>query len=130
MLTAVALRGFLLRLISRVLLIAYAGLMFKPAMPVVMDAMAHTFWHSAHMKIVHRVNGKEHVHYELCKVTKDGEKQKSTGKWKYEPGDEMIVNRAVEVPLATTVYCSQIYADVLQVFPESFDDPDFLPPKA
>jgi hypothetical protein len=57
------------------LLIAYALLLVKPALPVVADTFAHTFWKEKHMLTVHEVNGIFHMHNEMSRAEKQ-EKEK------------------------------------------------------
>jgi len=124
------LKQIIVRFISRFLLIAYALLMFKPAMPIVNDFIAHTFRKAAHLKVVHRVNGKTHVHYELCKAAKDGEPQKNTGKVKIEHVDEANLTQSSPILFAQISFVVPIYVDVLRPIPDAYSAPDFLPPKA
>jgi len=51
------------------LLFTYSASILKPAMPYLSDTIAHTFYHSEHIKTVHFENGKYHVHHELVKQT-------------------------------------------------------------
>ncbi len=43
--------------------------MCKPVLPLVNDILAHTFWKTEHIITVHHENGKDHLHYELKKVS-------------------------------------------------------------
>lgn len=61
------------RSIARVLIVAVVLYVLKPVMPLIVDGLAHAFWRSVHIAIVHKVNGEEHVHYELRKAA-DSEK--------------------------------------------------------
>ena len=60
--------------VSWVVLIAYTLLLFKPAVPVFADVIAHTFWEKQHLMTVHEVNGKFHVHYEVSKSSHQSDK--------------------------------------------------------
>ena len=44
----------------------YSFALIKPAMPLVSDVIAHTFYKMQHMATVHYENGKYHVHAELA----------------------------------------------------------------
>jgi hypothetical protein len=43
--------------------------MCKPVLPLVNDILAHTFWKTEHIITVHHENGKDHLHYELKKIS-------------------------------------------------------------
>ena len=51
------------------LLLIYITAMCKPVLPLVNDFIAHTFWKTEHIISVHHENGKDHLHYELKKVS-------------------------------------------------------------
>ena len=51
--------------------------MLRPAMPVIVDKLAHAFWANVHIATVHKHNGVEHVHYELRKMSEEDGKSKS-----------------------------------------------------
>ena len=70
-------KAWTMKATARTLLVAYVLFLLKPAMPVLMDKLAHTFWENVHIAVVHRINGKEHVHYELRKAAAGSEKDKS-----------------------------------------------------
>lgn len=70
-------KSYGMKAVARVLIVAYGLFLLKPVMPIIVDALAHTFWRSVHVAVVHRVNGKEHVHYELRKAAADLEKDKA-----------------------------------------------------
>ncbi len=74
-----AAKRWLMRATARMVLFAYAMFLFKPVMPILVDRLAHTFWSNVHIAVVHRVNGKEHVHYELMKAADDTGKEKAGG---------------------------------------------------
>jgi hypothetical protein len=57
--------------------------MFKPAMPLVADALAHTFWEQQHLMAVHEVHGQFHIHTELSKAAHQSDSEKSN-ELKYE----------------------------------------------
>ncbi len=96
-----------------------------------MDDLAHTFWKDAHMRVVHTVNGRQHVHYELRKAVEGSEKDKSSsGKYKaetYEDACLISVNNYKTIPV---FYKKQVYYRYVQSCPVIYSDPDYLPPKA
>lgn len=51
------------------LLLIYFIAMCKPVLPLINDFLAHTFWKTEHIVRVHHKNGKDHLHYELKKVS-------------------------------------------------------------
>lgn len=57
------------------LLIVYTLLLVKPAIPVLIDDLAHTFWKQQHMLTVHEVNGAFHMHNDMTGAEKQ-EKEK------------------------------------------------------
>ncbi len=118
------------RFLSKLLLFSYALFMLKPALPVISDFLAHTFYKEIHLKIVHRLNGKEHVHYELCKLSKEGEKQKATGKWKADTSEVAVIANIVSIPQEVSNIISPVFCIVAPAFPTPCYDPDDLPPKA
>lgn len=77
-------KGWIVSMMSWVLLVAYALFILKPVVPVIVDKLAHTFWLNFHVAVVHVENGKEHVHYELSRMAKDFGNDKSGGKVKQE----------------------------------------------
>ncbi len=49
----------------------------KPTLPLVKDALAHTFFNSAHMATVHLENGRYHLHLELNEEAKKSDSKQS-----------------------------------------------------
>lgn len=90
------LREWLCGRVAWILLIAYALLLVKPAMPVLIDDMAHTFWNEQHMLTVHEVNGAFHMHNDMAKAEKQ-EKQKHATEANADTHDCIIE----DVPLIT-----------------------------
>ncbi len=77
------------KVVTRTLIIAYAIFLLKPVMPIIMDALAHAFYRSVHIAVVHRVHGKEHVHYELRKAAAESENSGLEQKHKLILADEV-----------------------------------------
>ncbi len=73
----IKLQAWLTKCLARLLLLSYALLLLKPVMPIIADNLAHTFWKNVHIAVVHKINGKEHVHYELRKMGAESQKDKS-----------------------------------------------------
>ena len=70
------LKKLLMRRLTWLVIFSYTLLILKPAMPVFMDALAHTFWEQQHLLVVHEVHGKFHVHYEMLKASHPSDKDK------------------------------------------------------
>lgn len=81
------LREFGLNLVIRLVFLGYALLMISPALPVLKDRLAHSFYHSYHIAVVHAHNGEEHVHYEQKKLVQDSKSTKAPIKQKSETQD-------------------------------------------
>ncbi len=58
-----------------ILLITYAFSILKPTLPFVCDIVAHVLFFHHHINTVHKVNGKQHVHYEMIKEAKKESKE-------------------------------------------------------
>lgn len=121
-----------LRGVSKLLLVAYALLLFRPAMPVIVDGLAHAFWRNVHIAMVHKVNGVEHVHYELLKNAKDLEKEKGAAKSKVPVDDApCYIEKLQPLSFKTSpqylppqnIMCEAVYAD-------AYPAHDYPPPKA
>ena len=98
-----------------------------------MDSLAHAFWPHVHMLVVHRVQGKEHVHYELFKMARDTEKDKGGLKHKasIEESDHLAVTLPVCLPAdpAALVF-SKPLARYQCIYSSTCQLPVFPPPKA
>src|SRR5687767_11256212 len=64
--------------VAHYLLLIYLTALCKPFLPVVNDFLAHTFWKAEHITIVHHENGKDHLHYELKKVSDENNKDSNS----------------------------------------------------
>jgi len=62
---------------AKFLLVCYVMMMFKPAVPLIADAIAHTFYEQQHIMMVHEVQGKFHIHQELGKAAHQSDSEKS-----------------------------------------------------
>lgn len=81
------LKTFGLNLLVRLIFFGYTLLMLSPALPVIKDAIAHTFYNSYHVAVVHSHNGVNHVHYEQKKLVEDLKSSKAPSKQKIETQD-------------------------------------------
>ncbi len=60
-------------------------------LPVVCDALAHTFWKMQHIATVHYENGKYHLHVEL----QQEHSSDSTGALPSEPNESLFVHLGI-----------------------------------
>ncbi len=119
----------IMRKVAVLVIFAYVLMLLKPMMPVMTDAMAHTFWKSKHMLIVHEVHGKFHVHQEVVNAAKqaEGEHSKSV---KVQEEESLFVlpvisiSKASFVPNLVSVYSVFICADL-----SSFGSTFYPPPR-
>ena len=65
------------KILVHIILVAYVMALFRPAIAIAQDFLAHTFWKIAHISTVHYENGKYHLHQELAN---DASQQKNTSK--------------------------------------------------
>lgn len=120
-----------MRKIGWVLIIAYTLVMMKPVLPVVADAMAHTFWKSQHMLVVHEVNGKFHVHTEMAQSAKQTEKEKHTNSYKIDLQDCLHVSIPFATAAAATYAATTIkHGTFLCQYPFAEKLMDYPPPQA
>ena len=120
-----------MRFSARLVMIAYTLLLLKPAMPVIVDNMEHTFNTAEHFRIVHSHGGKEHVHYWMEKNARnDG--QGKTG-LRNHLGDEMPVHLAVHCVFEVKKLALNVVERRLFFYQRSHESPvslpDFPPPK-
>jgi len=122
------LKIILMKQLTWVLLFAYTLLLFKPAMPVFIDVLAHTFWEQQHLMTVHEVNGKFHVHYAVANAGGQADKDKSSNN-KYEP-DEYLFAAKYFVHAAPAFILKKVtYCNVSDTYFSSFPDIDNPPPE-
>lgn len=60
--------------IAYYLLLIYMSALFRPAFPLVSDAMAHTFCEAVHISSVHMVYGSQHMQKEVAAENDDSKK--------------------------------------------------------
>ena len=72
------------------LLLLYVTVMFKPLVPIVSDAISHTFSEAIHIATVHAIYGSNHLQKELSNTTSDNT-------------DKHQTNRSVEDPVPVHV---------------------------
>ena len=64
--------------LSSLVLFSYCLLIFNAVIPVIADALAHTFWEKEHLANEHRLHGKDHVQLEISKSEKQADQSKSS----------------------------------------------------
>ena len=63
--------------IAYYLMLLYLTVMFKPLIPVISDALSHTFEDAIHIATVHAVYGDNHVEIELAATSSDNDASKN-----------------------------------------------------
>ncbi|HRH50784.1 MAG TPA: hypothetical protein PLP23_18675 [Panacibacter sp.] len=63
--------------IAYYLMLLYLTVMFKPLIPVISDALSHTFEDAIHIATVHAVYGDNHVEIELATTGSDNDASKN-----------------------------------------------------
>lgn len=120
-----------MRFSARLVMVAYTLLLLKPAMPVIVDNMEHSFNAAEHFEVVHSHGGKDHVHYWMEKNARNGGQDK-TGLHNHI-SEEMPVHLAVHAIFEVRTLCSITEESKLFFYQRSHedvrDDPDFPPPK-
>ncbi len=125
-------KNWSIRTVARVLIIAYALFLLKPVMPILLDGLAHTFYKSVHIAVVHRVHGKEHVHYELRKAAAESEKEGLGQKRKLVVEDEVgALSGALMIATPTALYALSAKAQSCYLYGRYSTDMsrDYPPPK-
>ncbi|MBS1595252.1 MAG: hypothetical protein JST90_13130 [Bacteroidetes bacterium] len=62
--------------LSKFILFFYVLSLLRPAVPMVADFVAHTFYEQEHIMMVHEVKGKFHIHDEIGKKLSHNEQEK------------------------------------------------------
>ncbi|MCC7380150.1 MAG: hypothetical protein IT255_12395 [Chitinophagaceae bacterium] len=65
------------KLLLYIVLFAYTAFLQKPAIPFLKDFINHTFFYAKHLAVVHKENGKYHVHVEVAQNMQDERKENS-----------------------------------------------------
>ena len=63
--------------IAYYLMLLYLTVMFKPLIPVISDALSHTFEDAIHIATIHAVYGDNHVEIELANTGSDNDASKN-----------------------------------------------------
>lgn len=121
-----------MRLSARLVMVAYTLLLLKPAMPVIVDNLEHSFNTAEHFRIVHVHGGKEHVHYTMEKNAKNDGHDK-TG-LRHHLGDEMPAHLAIHSTFEIEALGFNSFGKALLCYQRDHESvrclPDFPPPKA
>lgn len=77
---SIATKKELLNHLTWLILFAYALLTFNTTIPVIADALAHTFWEKEHLSHEHSHHGKNHLQAQIAKAEKESGQHKSHSK--------------------------------------------------
>lgn len=93
-------------------LLLYASALFRPAFPLVSDAVSHTFCEAVHISSVHMVYGSQHMQKEVAAENAENKKSSSNA-------EKNVDLFAVHLPQSTCVYSFPFFSSC-QIF-YSFD---------
>ncbi len=104
-------------------------IILQPVLPLVTDAVAHTFWKLEHISAVHNHDGDEHVHEEILETQAQNETDKSTSASRYEVSvnPHLITKFSYDFSFTPEKQIHTIPS--LLYHPEPFADQDDPPPK-
>lgn len=71
-------RALMMSKLSRFILFFYFISLLRPAVPMVADFVAHTFYEQEHIMMVHEVQGQFHIHDEIGKNLSHSDQEKGT----------------------------------------------------
>ncbi|MBS1685814.1 MAG: hypothetical protein JSS76_13780 [Bacteroidetes bacterium] len=92
---------------SKFILFFYILSVFRPVVPLVSDAIAHTFYEQQHIMQVHEVNGKFHIHDEIGKSLSHGEQGDTTSVWDVP---EYVHTASLTLPVRIATSVSRLYS--------------------
>jgi hypothetical protein len=117
------------KILLYLLLFSYATVVVKPVLPLVGDAIAHTFWKLNHISTTHTENGKDHVHFELLETSKKTDDAKNNCKVEVFKTPH-IVTQLTSYNFLLLSNATPDYQGYLMHLPVAFLQSNFLPPKA
>ncbi|MBA3827472.1 MAG: hypothetical protein H0X33_00900 [Taibaiella sp.] len=120
----------IMRKLTYLILFSYTITMLKPVMPLIADAVAHTFWESKHILTVHEVHGKFHVHQELVQASHQSEKGKTSSSYKLEIAEYFEVTALITFKGFKHALLGNIFPSYSCYYPVSYLDMEYRPPKA
>jgi len=116
--------------ITRLLLVSYILLIFSPAMPVLADKVAHTFWEQEHLIAVHKIYGANHLHVEMEKAGRQADKEKSAGSSKSGSEEYLHILPGSLFTFSNGRFVKRTYLSFKVSYPVSCPDIDVPPPRA
>jgi hypothetical protein len=113
---------------TKFVLVCYILLLFKPILPIISDAIAHTFYEKQHILLVHEVHGRFHIHQELANVSHQSDNEKSN-ELKYQSEEYLHVTSSL---FKSFLYLNCVgtyltYAYYCPIIP--YRDTNYPPPK-
>jgi hypothetical protein len=111
------------------MVVVYVFGLLKPAMPLIKDVLAHTFFKTQHMATVHFENGRYHLHLELKEDAKSNDNKPGALTANYEvlaahiPTQELTLD-----PLTKQI--SEIHSPYIDVSTDVMLSSPFQPPQA
>lgn len=111
------------------LLLVYLAAIVKPVIPIIKDAIAHSFWRIEHIKIVHHSHGHHHTHIEI-KSSSDKDKETPTATRYQEPVSvHIFTHKRIEIARHYS-FVEKNYPDYMNVLSNAFRQVITPPPKA
>jgi hypothetical protein len=92
-----ALRVACFRTVARLLIVSYLLFSIRPAMPVILDNLAHRYAPEQHFRLVHSHGGKEHVHFEIQKSMKEDAQEGKDSRVKVVFDDLVCLNEHLNI---------------------------------
>lgn len=111
------------------MLVVYVFGLIKPAMPLIKDVLAHSFFKTQHMATVHYEHGRYHLHLELKDDAKSNESKSNALTSAYEalpahtPSQELIL-----APFTKQI--SEVHSPYINVSTDVMLSSPFQPPRA
>ncbi|MBS1617802.1 MAG: hypothetical protein JST76_04755 [Bacteroidetes bacterium] len=101
--------------LSKFILFFYVLSLLRPAVPMVADLVAHTFYEQEHIMMVHEVKGRFHIHDEIGKNLSHSEQEK--GNVNSVDVVEYCHASIVHLPPAPSVCSSSIHIAAIPCYP-------------
>ena len=117
------------KILLYILLITYAFSILKPTLPFVCDIVAHVLFFHHHISTVHKVNGKQHVHYEIISEAKKESKESGhSGITKVNPTDDHPFLPFHNKSISYDNVDEQFWPETIKVFSRPISN-NYPPPK-
>lgn len=111
------------------MLVLYVFGLIKPAMPLMKDALAHTFFKTQHMATVHYEKGRYHLHLELKQDAKSSEPNPNALAFAYETLPAHTATQEFHF-IPFTKQISEIHSPYIDVPTDVMLASPFQPPRA